>query len=84
MRQFNGKILLRIPPEIHQELAREAFEKGYSINQICMEALLARKALKQHDPWKSIQKVWRQNRKIDLSQLDKDIEKAIHSTRHER
>lgn len=84
MRQFNGKILLRVPPKVHQELAREAFQKGYSINQICMEALLARKALKQYDPWKSIQKMWRQNRKIDLPQLNKDIEKAIHLVRHEK
>ena len=46
MRTFNGKILLRVSPEMHEELAREAFESGRSINRLCLEAILARKALK--------------------------------------
>jgi predicted HicB family RNase H-like nuclease len=45
MRTFNGKVLVRMPANLHQELAEEAFESGRSINQLCLEAVLARKAL---------------------------------------
>ncbi|MGH9689090.1 MAG: toxin-antitoxin system HicB family antitoxin, partial [Candidatus Acidiferrales bacterium] len=32
MRDYAGKLLVRIPPELHQELARETFESSRSIN----------------------------------------------------
>ena len=82
MRNFSGKILLRVPPEIHKELAREAFENGRSINQLCMEAILARKVLKNYDPWKSIEKLWSNHRKVDPAKLTSDIRRAILQARH--
>lgn len=81
MRTFSGKILLRVPAEIHKELAREAFESGRSINQLCMEAILARKALKNYDPWKSIERVWERNKKVDAAKLSHDIREAISEVR---
>ena len=76
MRQFSGKILLRVPSGIHKELAHEAFRSGGSINQICLEALLTRKALRSYDPWKAIGKVWKKNQKVNTSKLSSDIRKA--------
>lgn len=84
MRSFSGKILLRVPPEIHRELAREAFESGRSINQLCMEAIFARKALKNYNPWKSIEKLWGKNRDINPAKLTTDIREAVLETRRAR
>ncbi len=77
MRIFSGKILVRVPPGIHKELAREAFESGRSINQLCTEALLARRALKNYNPWKSIERLWLKNRHADVTRLTREIREAI-------
>lgn len=84
MRTYNGKILLRVPEEIHKELAREAFESGRSINQLCMEAILARKALKNYEPWQAIDRIWERNKKTDPAKLARDIRQAIQETRRAR
>lgn len=84
MRAYNGKILLRLPPEIHRELAREAFESGRSINELCTEAILARKALKNYDPWRSVEKLWGKNRHARLDKLTSEIRDAISETRRGR
>ena len=84
MRVFSGKILLRVPPEIHKELAREAFESGRSISQLCMEAILSRKALRNYDPWSSVEKLWRKNRETDPAVLTADIRKALQESRRAR
>lgn len=84
MRTYSGRILLRIPPEIHEQLAREAFESGRSINQLCIEALLARKVLKDYDPWKSIEELWDKNRRVSLAELTAEIKAAIRETRRAR
>jgi predicted HicB family RNase H-like nuclease len=47
MRNYAGKILIRVPFKIHKELAREAFQTGRSINQLCLEAIVVRKALRR-------------------------------------
>ena len=56
----------------YQELAKEAFETGKSINQLCLEALLARKALEDYDPWKAIEAIWQDNWKVDPAGLEKE------------
>ncbi|MFT5140683.1 MAG: putative HicB family RNase H-like nuclease [Rhodothermales bacterium] len=33
-RQFSGKFMVRIPPEVHRHLATEAAEAGVSLNRI--------------------------------------------------
>lgn len=81
MRGYAGKILIRVPPEIHRELAREAFETGRSINQLCLEAIVTRKALKNYNPWKAIEEIWDRNRGTDEKQLEKDILKSIAEVR---
>ncbi len=82
MRNFAGKILIRVPEKIHKELAKEAFQTGRSINQLCLAAILARKALKKYDPWKGIEEIWKANRRVDEEQLAKDIHRAIVNVRH--
>ena len=84
MRRYSGKLLLRVPEHLHQELAKEAFETGRSMNQLCLEALLARKALKGYNPWKSIAVIWQENRGVDPKRLEKDISQALREVRNAR
>ncbi|MBI3292390.1 MAG: toxin-antitoxin system HicB family antitoxin [Elusimicrobia bacterium] len=84
MRSYAGRILIRVPNHVHQELAREAFERGRSINQLCLEAIVARKALKNYNPWKAIEKAWDKNRGVDEKKVQRDILKAIAAVRHGR
>jgi HicB family len=84
MRNYAGRILIRVSPQLHKELAREAFESGRSINQLCLEAIMARKALRKYDPWKALEEVWAQNRKVKPQQLQSAISRAISEVRHAR
>jgi hypothetical protein len=84
MRNYAGRILIRVPSELHKELAREAFESGRSLNQLCLEAILVRKALRKYDPWKAIEEIWKQNRKVRPKDVQSDILKAISEVRHGR
>ncbi|HNR97251.1 MAG TPA: toxin-antitoxin system HicB family antitoxin [Anaerolineae bacterium] len=34
IRQYSGKFMVRIPPEVHRQLALEAAESGVSLNRI--------------------------------------------------
>lgn len=81
MRRYSGRLLLRVPEDLHQELAKEAFESGRSINQICLEALLVRKAFKNYDPWKSIEEIWEENQGVDPMRLEKDVSKTLREVR---
>ena len=81
MRNYAGRILIRVPSEVHHALAREAFESGRSINQLCLEAILARQALKSYDPWHAIEEIWKRNRKVKLKQAQSDVLKAISEVR---
>ncbi len=36
---FSGKFILRSPAELHQRLVQEAYQKGMSLNQICLHFL---------------------------------------------
>ena len=42
LREFKGKIALRVPPEQHRELAMEAAEQGVSLNRLISKKLGAR------------------------------------------
>ena len=84
MRSYAGRILIRVPPEVHKELAREAFESGRSINELCLEAIIARKALRNYDPWKAVGEIWEKNRKVKPRQLQAEIMSAISEVRRGR
>jgi predicted HicB family RNase H-like nuclease len=38
-KQYSGKFLVRVPPELHRRLALEAAEAGISLNRIASEKL---------------------------------------------
>jgi len=38
-RQFSGKFMVRVPPEVHRQLATEAAESGVSLNRIASAKL---------------------------------------------
>ena len=84
MRQFSGRVLLRMPKELHRDLAEEAFRAGKSINQLCLEALFGRQALKQYDPWRTVERAWQANKKVSVTEVEKDVAAAIREVRSAR
>jgi predicted HicB family RNase H-like nuclease len=38
-RQYSGKFMIRVPPEVHRQLATEAAESGVSLNRIASAKL---------------------------------------------
>lgn len=49
-RPRSGRFSLRIPQWLHEELATEAYRRNVSLNQLCFEALVARRALIKKPP----------------------------------
>lgn len=80
-RSFNGQIHVRVPIELHEEIAREAFERGTSISGICTQALIVRRALRGVDPWKSIERVQYANRNIPPADVEREVAKAVKAVR---
>ena len=39
IKEFSGKFVLRLPPELHRSLKRQADRRGISLNEICVQAL---------------------------------------------
>ena len=39
IRQYSGKFMVRIPPEVHRQLAMEAAESGVSLNRVASAKL---------------------------------------------
>lgn len=83
-RTFNGQIHVRISPEIHKEIAREAFEQGTSISGILAQAVTIRQTLKGVDPWKSIQAVQAANRAVSPDLVEREVGKALKAVRKAR
>jgi HicB family len=83
-RAFNGQIHVRVPSSIHEEVAKEAFEKGTSINGIFAQALIVRQALRAVDPWKSIDEVQLANRAIPAEEVERAVAKAVKAVRKDR
>jgi predicted DNA-binding helix-hairpin-helix protein len=80
-RTFGGQVHVRLSPEAHEDIAKEAFEKGTSISGIVAQSLMLRRALKNLDPWKAITEIREANRGVDKAQLEKDIADAIKAVR---
>jgi len=83
-RQFNGQIHVRVPPSVHREVAKEAFDKGTSISGILAQALIVRRALKNIDPWKSIDEVQSANRGLSAAEVENSVAKAVNAVRKAR
>jgi hypothetical protein len=80
-RAFNGQIHLRVSPSVHEEVAKEAFDKGTSISGILAQALIVRRALKNVDPWKSIDEVQSANRGLPAEEIENTVAKAVKAVR---
>lgn len=83
-RAFNGQVHVRLSPEMHEKIAKEAFEKGTSISGIIAQSVSARDSLKGIDPWKTVEEIWEANRGLDQEQLEKDISQAIKAVRKQK
>jgi predicted HicB family RNase H-like nuclease len=38
-RHFNGKFMVRVPPDVHRQLAKQAAEAGVSLNRLASAKL---------------------------------------------
>jgi hypothetical protein len=83
-RTFKGQVHVRISPKVHEEIAKEAFEKGTSISGIIAQALTVRNVLRNIDPWKSIKEIREANLGVDQGKLELDIRKALKAVRKEK
>ena len=83
-RAFKGQVHVRLSPELHEKVAKEAFEKGTSISGIIAQSITAREVLKNIDPWKSIDEIWEANRNVNQAELEADIEEAVKAVRKKR
>jgi hypothetical protein len=83
-RAFNGQIHVRVPASIHEEVAKEAFDKGTSISGILAQALIVRRALRNVDPWKSIDEVQSANRGMSAAEVENSVGKAVKAVRKAR
>jgi hypothetical protein len=83
-RPFNGQIHVRVSSRVHEEVAKEAFEKGTSISGIFSQALIVRRALRDIDPWKSISEVQSANRGIAQAEVERTVAKAVRAVRKDR
>jgi predicted HicB family RNase H-like nuclease len=41
-RQYSGKFMVRVPPEVHRALAQQAAEQGVSLNRLASAKLTRR------------------------------------------
>jgi hypothetical protein len=83
-RAFNGQIHVRVPASVHEEVAKEAFDKGTSISGILAQALIVRRALRNVDPWKSIDEVQSANRGFAAAEVENAVAKAVKAVRKAR
>jgi hypothetical protein len=83
-RAFNGQIHVRVPASVHEEVAKEAFDKGTSISGILAQALIVRRALRNVDPWKSIEEVQSANRGRPAAEVENAVAKAVKAVRKGR
>jgi hypothetical protein len=80
-RAFKGQIHVRLSPEVHEDVAKEAFEKGTSISGIVAQSLMIRRALKNIDPWKTVSEIRAANKGANAKTLEADIAKALKAVR---
>jgi hypothetical protein len=83
-RAFNGQIHVRVPASVHEEVAKEAFDKGTSISGILAQALIVRRALRSIDPWKSIEEAQSANRGRSAAEVENAVSKAVKAVRKVR
>src|SRR5271166_5597649 len=83
-RAFNGQIHVRVPASVHEEVAKEAFDKGTSISGILAQALIVRRALRNIDPWKSIDEVQAANRGVSSAEVENAVARAVKDVRKAR
>jgi hypothetical protein len=83
-RSFNGQIHVRVPASVHEEVAKEAFDKGTSISGILAQALIVRRALRNVDPWKSIDEVQSANSGMSAAEVENSVAKAVKAVRKAR
>jgi hypothetical protein len=83
-RPFNGQIHIRVSSGAHEEVAKEAFERGTSISGIFAQALIVRRALRNIDPWKSISEVQSANRGTSEEEVERAVAKAVKAVRKGR
>jgi predicted HicB family RNase H-like nuclease len=78
-RPRSGRFSLRIPAWLHEELASEAYHRNVSLNQLCFEAIVARRVLVKKPPVQAtlakLDKKRVGNRKVIQAELSQTVTK---------
>ena len=53
-RSFNGQLHIRLSPKLHEQLAKESFSTGQTMNQLCVEAISMKWVLEKDPKWKKL------------------------------
>jgi hypothetical protein len=80
-RPFNGQIHVRVSSSVHEEVAKEAFERGTSISGIFAQALIVRRAHRNIDPWKSISEEQSANCGVAAAEVERAVARAVKAVR---
>ncbi len=83
-RAFKGQIHVRVTPDVHEEVAKEAFDRGTSISGIFAQALTVRKALQNINPWKAIAEVREANSGLSEDEIESAVDEAIKAVRKDK
>lgn len=83
-RAFKGQVHVRVTPDVHEEVAKEAFERGTSISGIFAQALTVRKALQNINPWKAIAEVREANSGLSEDEIESAVDEAIKAVRKDK
>ncbi len=80
-RPLNGQIRIWVSSSVHEEVAKEAFERGTSISGILAQASIIRRALRNIDSWKSISEVQSANGGIAETEVERAVATAVKGVR---
>lgn len=84
MKHYSGRLVVRLPQKLHQELAEEAFQAGRSINQLLVESARLRKVVRRVDPWPGVDALWGQAQDLDAAAVEEDVAAAVQEVRRGR
>lgn len=84
MKTYSGRLVVRLPQDVHQELAEEAFQDGRSINQLLVESVRLRKLLRRVDPWPGVEALWARGQELDAAVVEREVVQAVREVRRQR
>ena len=76
-RSFNGQLHIRLSPKLHEELAKESFSTGQTMNQLCVEAISMKWVFEKDLKWKKLFKKLLAESKTQNIRFKEEVQKLI-------